>query len=216
LSHIYATTVARQRSQRLRSALRRLLELLVATASRRSEQYGPAQQVSASRVAERVEEQKKCFCSLRRHHGDVKNHVKYHGPRPPYHSAGGTPGGLRRQPEAAWGIPLIPQRDIFLSVFHVAVLTPQSGLYLLKTRFSIIETAPAASPRAIYLSARPPRLIPEKMSEPQAANPHLRKFVTKSSLCRANALHPPSGHKSLSRPTPSKFSLSLQDNRERK
>ena len=106
------------------------MELAAATASRWSELYGPAQQVSASRVAERLEEQKKRFCSLRRYHGDVKNHVKYHGPRPPYHSAGGTPGGLRRQPEAAWGIPQIPQRGIFLSAFHVASLMPQSDLYL--------------------------------------------------------------------------------------
>ena len=37
-------------------------------------------------------------------------------------------------------------------MFQVAVLTLQSDLYLLKTPFSVIENAPAASPRALYLS----------------------------------------------------------------
>ena len=171
---VVGPTRARPWSQRHRSAMTRLLELAAPTATRRSALYRPAEQVSVNRVAELVQEQKTRFCRLRRHHRDVKNHGKYPGPRPAYHSAGGTPRGLRRQPEAAWGIPQIPQRDIFLSAFHVASLMPQSDLSLLKMPISAIENVPAAPPRAIYLSVRPPRLLTAKMGAPRALNPKLR------------------------------------------
>ena len=148
-------TRARLRSQRPRSAIARLLELAPSTASGTSALYGSGEQVSASRVTERIEEQKKRFGTLRRYNGDVKNHVKYHGPRPPYHLAGGTPRGLRHQPEAAWGIPQIPQRGIFLIVFHVAVLTPQSDLRLSRASRISSETPRA---RSYVQSIDPPDL----------------------------------------------------------
>ena len=88
--------------------------------------------------------------------------------------SGRHPQGAASPAGGRLGYPADTTTGIFLSVFHVAVLMPQSDLYLSKMPISSIENVPAAPPRAIYLSVRPPRLLTAKMGAPRALNPKLR------------------------------------------